>query len=81
MEQGAKPDINFYEDESDSTTIDRVASESSYLASCHIIPEFQSFEESGYRQKYDISEMFGNLLGLAAYEDMYHLLTAYMEKK
>lgn len=76
LEQGAKSDIDLYND-GDSTAFGRVNSEVSYLATCHVVPEFQVFEAKGYKQNFDITEMFRNLLGLAAHQDMYQLLDEY----
>lgn len=76
LEQGAKADIDFYND-GDSSAFGRVHSEVSYLATCHVVPEFKAFETKGYKQNFDITEMFRNLLGLAAHQDMYQLLDEY----
>jgi hypothetical protein len=73
LKQGANPNIDFYDDEQ-SNAISRVATESSYLASCSIVPEFERFEIKGYNQNFDITRMFGDLLGLAAHEKMFKLL-------
>ncbi|WP_395054432.1 hypothetical protein [Flavobacterium sp.] len=80
LEQGAKSDIDFYND-NDSSTIGRVHSEVSYLATCHVIPEFQVFENKGYKQKFEITTMFRNLLGLAAHQDMLNLLHKYYNEE
>jgi hypothetical protein len=76
LKQGAKSDIHF-ENDGDSSTISRISTECSYLASCQVIPEFEVFETKGYNQSFDISRMFGDILGLAAHEDMYILLDKY----
>ncbi|NCA84672.1 MAG: hypothetical protein EOM83_03765 [Clostridia bacterium] len=77
--QGAKSNIDFYED-GDSNTYFRVIGECSYLATCIIIPEFEFFEEKGYNQDFDITRMFGDLLGLAAHLEMDDLLSEYFEE-
>ena len=76
LEQGAKSNIDFYND-NDSNTFSRITSEVSYLATCHVVPEFKVFESKGYKQNFDIVEMFRNLLGLAAHQDMLKLLDKY----
>lgn len=76
LELGAKFDIHF-DNDNDSSTHSRIISESSYLATCHIIPEFEAFELNGYKQDFNIEEMFGHLIGLSAYEEMYSLLSKY----
>jgi hypothetical protein len=79
LEKGAKPDIKFYENEWDSDTISLIGCECSYLATCQIIPEFKSYEKQGFIQFYCITERFGDLIGLAAFEDMYCLLEKYIK--
>lgn len=76
--QGAKSDIHF-ENDGDSSTFSRISTECSYLATCHVIPEFEMFETKGYNQSFDTTKMFGEILGLAAHEEMYHLLDEYNE--
>jgi len=80
LEKGAKSNIHFYED-GDSNAFSRISAECSYLATCQIIPEFQIFKAKGYKQNFDISRMFGELLGLAAHEEMYELLSKYNDVK
>jgi len=81
LEQRAKPDVNFYENEEDSNALSHISGECSYLASCEVIPVFERFEVKGYNQCLSITGMFGDLLGLAAFEDMYDLLEKYIEKR
>lgn len=76
LEQGAKSDIHF-ENDGDSSAFSRISAERSYLATCRVIPEFEVFEEKGYNQNFDTNRMFGDILGLAAHEEMYHLLDEY----
>ena len=78
LEQGAKINIHFYND-GDSSAIRRISDEASFLATCKVIPEFEVFETKGYKQNFDIKRMFGDILGLAAHEEMYHLLNEYAE--
>jgi len=78
LEQGAKSDIDFYKEE-DCNAQDRIVTELCYLASCHIVPEFKTFLKKGYNQDFDIEDMFGRLLGLAAYQEMDNLLEMYIE--
>ena len=78
LEQGAKSDIHF-ENDGDSSAFSRISAECSYLATCHVIPEFEVFETKGYNQSFDTTRMFGDILGLAAHEEMYHLLDEYDE--
>ena len=79
LEQGAKSDIDFYDDDFSSVN-SRIGNESAFLATTFVIPEFEIFEQKGYHQKFDLVDMFGRLLGFAAHEEMYHLLTEYEEK-
>lgn len=76
LEQGAKINIHFYDDE-DSSILSRVLSERSYLTTCQVIPEFEAFEKNRYNQNFYIIGMFGDILGLAAHEEMYDLLEKY----
>ncbi|MBX2931974.1 MAG: hypothetical protein KF781_08525 [Chitinophagaceae bacterium] len=76
LEQGAKLDIHF-ENDGDSSTIRRISDEVSFLATCEVIPKYEVFETKGYNRNFDISRMFGDILGLAAHEEMYHLLKKY----
>ncbi len=78
LEQGAKSDIHF-ENDGDSSAFSRISTECSYLATCNVIPEFKVFDEKGYNQSFDTTRMFGDILGLAAHEEMYHLLDEYDE--
>jgi len=80
LEKGAKSNIHFYED-GDSDTYSRISVECSFLATCQVIPEFQFFKEKGYNQNFEITRMFGNLVGLAAHEEMYDLLNEYKDEK
>ena len=80
LEQGAKSDIDFYDD--DFSSVDsRIGAEYSFLATTFVVPEFEIFEQKGYNQDFDIKDMFSNLLGLAAHEDMYQLINAYADTK
>jgi len=65
LEQGAKVDIDFYEDDI-SSVISRIGTEIAFLATTFVVPEFEIFEKKGYNQKFDITDMFGRLLGFAA---------------
>lgn len=80
LEQGAKSNIHF-ENDGDSSAFSRISAECSYLATCHVIPEFELFEIKGYKQNFDTIEMFRNILGLAAHEEMYRLLNEYDEEE
>lgn len=80
LKQGAKPDIHF-ENDGDCSIFSRISTERSYLATCHVIPRFKVFETKGYNQNFDTMEMFSNILGLAAHEEMYDLLDEYNEIK
>jgi hypothetical protein len=77
LEAGANSTITFENDDRDSSTFARISNECCYLATCHVVPEFKLFEKNGYCQRFDITRMFGNLLGLAAHEEMYQLLDSY----
>ena len=76
LEQGAKSDIDF-ESDGASSTLSRIGGERSYLLTCCVCPEYEDFESKGYRQDFYIKSMFGDLLGLAAHEEMYRLLGKY----
>lgn len=76
LEQGAKINIHFYDD-GDSSAYSRISGERSFLATCEVIPTFEIFEREGYNQSFNIVRMFGDLLGLAAHEEMYYLLEKY----
>lgn len=78
LKQGARMDIHFFED-GDSDTFSRISTECSYLATCHLIPIFEAFEDDGYDLDVDIIELFSYLIGMAAHQDMYDLLNKYME--
>jgi len=80
LEQGAKFDVCF-EDNDDSSTINRILDHASFLASCKVIPEFEIFETGSYNRNFNISRLFGELLDLAAHEEMYHLLKKYDKKE
>ena len=80
LEQGAKSEIHF-ENDGDSSAFSRIYTEYLFLATCRVIPEFQMFETKGYNQNFDITQMFCDILGLAAHEEMYHLLDDYNENK
>lgn len=76
LRKGAKSDIHF-ENDGDSSTFSRISVECAYLSTCHVIPKYEVFDTKGYIQSFDIKEMFRNILGLAAHEEMYHLLDKY----
>ena len=83
LEKGAKLDVEFYENECDSDTISHIGSECSYLATCQVVPSFKLYEENGRWDYYNINnltELFMDLIGLAAFEDMYYLLEKYIKK-
>jgi len=80
LEQGAKLDVNFDEGDESSNALSLVGSECVVLASCEVIPAFKRFEVKGYNQCFSITQIFRDLLGLAAFEDMYDLLEKYIEK-
>ncbi|MFZ4544467.1 MAG: hypothetical protein ACOYOA_10485 [Saprospiraceae bacterium] len=79
LEQGAKVNICFYENQSDSSAISRIWGEISFLATCQVIPEFKVFETKGYDQSFNITRMFGDILGLVAHIEMGNLLDNYDE--
>lgn len=79
LEQGAKSNIHFENDEC-SSAFSYISSECSFLTIVQVIPEFKMFEEKGYKQKFDIKSMFGEILGLIAHEEMYHLLYEFIDK-
>ena len=80
LENGAKPDINFYEDDLYSDAISHINDECVVLA-CQVVPSFEMYKKNGeWNTNYNITELFSDLIGLAAFEDMYYLLEKYMEK-
>ncbi len=80
LEKGANPNVHFYEDE-DSSIFDRINTERSYLTTCEVTSGFDFFKRQGYQQYFHIPSMFGDLLGLAAHEEMYALLSKYDKEK
>lgn len=82
LEQGAKCDVNFEEEDDDGCcTIGRISDECCYLSTCEVIPEFEEFEINGYNKDFNTTKMFRHLLGLAAHEEMYNLLDKYYEEE
>ena len=77
LEKAANPNISFIENESNSSIKNRILVEYSFLSTCQVIPNFKKFEEKGYNQNFNIIDMFGDLLGLAAFQEMYYLLEKY----
>jgi hypothetical protein len=86
LELGANPDITFYETKEDEerddgyNILDRIGSECSYLLTCQIWFRYELFDKGGYPY-FDIDEMFSDLLGLAAHEEMYDLLKPYSKNQ
>jgi len=80
LENGAKLDVNLYEDESDSDVMSFVSDECSCLASTEVVPSFKMYEKNGKWNDKNITKLFGDLIGLAAYGDMWYLLEKYVEK-
>jgi len=80
LENGAKLDVNLHEDESDSDVMSFVSDECSCLASTEIVPSFELYEKNGKWNDKNITKLFGDLIGLAAYEDMWYLLEKYIDK-
>jgi hypothetical protein len=82
LELGAKPNITFYENKEDEkrddgyNILDRIGSECSYLLTCQIMFRYELFDKGRYPY-FDIDQMFSDLIGLAAHEDMYALLEPY----
>jgi hypothetical protein len=76
---GANPNICIDEDR-DSYLFSRIENECSYLLTCQIWFRYELFDKNGYYPYCDIDEMFGDLLGLAAHEEMYKLLEPYKDK-
>jgi len=90
LDLGANPDITFYETEEDEkrddgyNILDRIWSECSFLGSCEVLPEFKSYEERRffpYMNQKNIENLLGDLIGLAAHEEMYDLLIIYSKDK
>ena len=79
LEQGAKSDVDLYDDDF-SSAISHFGNERELFARTFVCPEFKRFEQKGYNQKFDIVEMFSELLGFAAHEEMYLFLEAYKER-
>lgn len=79
LEQGANANIHF-DNDGHSSTYSRISTEVSFLATCEVIPTFREFETLAYDQTFDIEQMFGDLLGLAAHQKMYNLLKKYGEE-
>ncbi len=79
LQQGAKVDIAFDGDELSSASA-RIGIELSYLTSCSMLGKFNGFERKKYKQQFDIAGMFGDLLGLAAHQEMENLFNKYKNK-
>jgi hypothetical protein len=80
LELGANPNVPFYEDEDGSTALRRISDECSYLLTCEIWWRYKLFDEKGSYPYCDIDRMLGDLLGLAAHEEMYALLKPYSKE-
>ncbi|MFV0553936.1 MAG: hypothetical protein ACK5LR_04445 [Mangrovibacterium sp.] len=80
LKNGANPNVCF-EDEDDDIC-NRIYREISYLLSCRLMPEFNLFDKEGSDQEsnYDERELFGDLLGLVAHEEMAALLNIHHKK-
>ena len=84
LELGANPNVPFYENEDDSTALRRIGDECSFLGSCEVLPEFEAYEERRffpYMNQKNIENLLGDLIGLAAHEEMYDLLIIYSKDK
>ncbi|MGM0579767.1 MAG: hypothetical protein ACQETL_03750 [Bacteroidota bacterium] len=79
LENGAKTNIHFYED-NDSSVYTRVLFEISHLATNMVVPEFEAFEKMRYDQNFHLGNLAGELIGLVAHEEMYELLKPYLEE-
>ena len=75
LELGANPDA-CHDEDFDSNTYYRILLERSFLTH-EVIPVFEAFEKNGYNQRFSINNMFDDLLGLCAHEEMYDLLEPY----
>ncbi len=73
LNNGAKTDVHFYADD-DSSVISRISAESAYLTTGFVVPNFKRFSEVGYAENFNIHELFGELIGLAAHEEMWRLI-------
>ena len=90
LELEANPDITFYENKEDEmryngyNILDRIGDECSFLGSCEVLPYFKKYDFYVYYSnisKKIINNLFGDLLGLAAHEEMYKLLTSCLYDK
>jgi hypothetical protein len=79
LQLGAKYDIHIEKDDS-SSALDRILTEISFLTSCSMLGRFNGFEKKKYKQQFDIAGMFGDLLGLAAHQEMENLFNKYTNK-
>lgn len=77
LKLGARFDIHRYKD-GYSSAYDEIDQEHLIL-SLDVFGDFRWFEEEGYLGDFDPSEMFGNLVGLAAYSRMLNLLNRYKD--
>lgn len=74
LKMGANPNIDLYEEEEQQDSIiNHIAMEAANL-SLQIIPLFESFEKNKYQENFHIINMFRDLLGYAAHEEMYKTL-------
>jgi len=78
LKQGADPTVPI-ENLPFTDIFSAVEMEESFLATVEIVPQFKNFEQNGYPSTFNIIRMFGDLLGLAAYTEMYRLISRYLK--
>ena len=83
LKQGANPDVDLLPiDDMDShdpfNCIERIGGERSYLCTCEVLFQLKIVNEQWYQDWPITSKEIGDLIGLAAHEDMYKLLIQYI---
>ena len=84
LKQGANPDVDLLPiDDLDSNDpwncLDRIGNECSYLCTCEVFFQLKIVNEHWYQNWPITSKEIGDLIGLAAHEDMYKLLIQYVD--
>lgn len=77
LDKGANPEALMEEGDIYSNVGYRLGHECSHLCTSRVLPMFNAFERRTYHQKFVITEMFGELLGWAAHEEMYNFIFQY----
>ena len=84
LKQGANPDVDLLPiDDLDSNDpwncLDRIGNECSYLCTCEVLFLLEIVNEQWYQDWPITSKEMGDLIGLAAHDEMYKLLIQYVD--